>query len=355
MDWDPRFERRVAERRTPPSDVLLAPGGRERRRGIDRRRTAAVLLAGTVAALALPAPASAQATTGSSPLRTARFFVDPASPARQQVNAWRNSRPGDAAQLEKIAAGSQADWFGDWNADVLSAVHQRVSTISASGATAVLVAYNIPNRDCGQYSAGGAGGAAAYRDWIRRFALGIGSRRAVVILEPDALGHLSSCGTAAQQQERLVLLHDAVQVLKANPATVVYIDAGNSRWLSVADAAARLNAAGVAYADGFALNVSNFNATVNEVSYGNAISARVGGRHYVVDTSRNGRGPASTWCNPGGQALGAPASGDTGNALVDAWLWVKRPGESDGTCNGGPAAGTWWGDYALGLAKRASF
>jgi endoglucanase len=237
----------------------------------------------------------------------------------------------------------------------MAAVDRRVTTVTSAGALPVLVAYNIPNRDCGQYSGGGAAGGAAYRDWIRRFANGIGSRRAVVILEPDALGHVDSCGTPAQQQERLDLLHDAVEVLKASPGTVVYIDAGNSRWLSVATAAARLNAAGIARADGFALNVSNFNPTVNEVSYGSAISARVGGRHFVVDTSRNGRGPASQWCNPSGMALGALPSGDTGNALVDAWLWVKRPGESDGTCNGGPGAGTWWADYALGLAERANF
>ena len=36
-----------------------------------------------------------------------------------------------------------------------------------------------------------------------------------------------------------------------------------------------------------------------------------------------------------------------------ALLWIKQPGESDGTCNGGPNAGQWWADYALGLAQRA--
>ena len=46
---------------------------------------------------------------------------------------------------------------------------------------------------------------------------------------------------------------------------------------------------------------------------------------------------------------------EPGKKLVDAYLWVKRPGESDGTCNGGPAAGgcAWSPDYALGLAQRA--
>jgi endoglucanase len=42
-----------------------------------------------------------------------------------------------------------------------------------------------------------------------------------------------------------------------------------------------------------------------------------------------------------------------GHEPVDAYLWIKRPGESDGSCHGGPPAGAWWPDYALGLARRA--
>jgi endoglucanase len=52
---------------------------------------------------------------------------------------------------------------------------------------------------------------------------------------------------------------------------------------------------------------------------------------------------------------------------VDAFLWVKRPGESDGQCTRGtagpedpvygavdPPAGQWWAEYAHGLAQRAN-
>ena len=45
----------------------------------------------------------------------------------------------------------------------------------------------------------------------------------------------------------------------------------------------------------------------------------------------------------------------TGDPNADAFLWIKHPGESDGACNGGPVAGTWWADYALGLAQRAAY
>jgi Cellobiohydrolase A (1,4-beta-cellobiosidase A) len=96
--------------------------------------------------------------------------------------------------------------------------------------------------------------------------------------------------------------------------------------------------------------------TSDNITYGTAISSSVGGKHFVIDTSRNGLGATadSQWCNPDGRALGTAATTTTGNSLVDAFLWLKRPGESDGTCNGGPNAGGWWADYALGLAQRSA-
>jgi endoglucanase len=100
--------------------------------------------------------------------------------------------------------------------------------------------------------------------------------------------------------------------------------------------------------------------------------------HFVVDTSRDGLGPwRSTvaypdnqdWCNPPGRGIGPRPTAATGSALVDAFLWVKVPGESDGSCNRGlsgsttdpewsgvvdPAAGVWFPAQALQLAQLAS-
>jgi hypothetical protein len=114
-------------------------------------------------------------------------------------------------------------------------------------------------------------------------------------------------------------------------------------------------------AQGFFLNVSNFQFTSDLIAYGHAVSDLIGARggtQFVIDTSRNGLGPwdptvVDNWCNPPDRALGLAATTDTGDRLVDAFLWVKRPGESDGTCRGGPLAGVWWPEYALGLAQRA--
>jgi len=285
----------------------------------------------------------------------AKLFVVPASAAKRQADAWRKTRPSDAALMDKIAAQPLAQWMGGWNVDIGRDVANAVSRITGSNALPVFVAYNIPNRDCGQYSAGGAGGADAYKRWIRSFADGIGNRKAVVILEPDALAGMS-CLNAQKQQERIDLIHDAVRVLKAKGAAV-YIDAGHAKWVNPADMASRLNRAGIAEADGFSLNISNFLGTSVNVAYGMEVSKRVGGKHFIVDTSRNGLGAtgAGQWCTPPGRALGNRATTSTGEARADAFFWIKRPGESDGTCNGGPAAGQWLPEYALGLAQRASY
>ena len=114
--------------------------------------------------------------------------------------------------------------------------------------------------------------------------------------------------------------------------------------------------AGSAGPDGFFVNVSNFVDTASCIEYGKAISARTGGAHFLVDTSRNGKGaPANPgeFCNPSGVGLGRSPTVATGEPLCDALLWVKVPGESDGPCNGGPDAGRFWPEYAIALAKNA--
>src|SRR5690606_11187563 len=84
------------------------------------------------------------------------FFVDPQSNASRQAEEWAESRPEDAALMERLGQQSQADWFGDWTADPRGEIGDRVSQIVDAGALPVLVFYTIPYRDCGLYSAGGA-------------------------------------------------------------------------------------------------------------------------------------------------------------------------------------------------------
>ena len=156
------------------------------------------------------------------------------------------------------------------------------------------------------------------------------------------------------------MLKDALSALHtAAPGAVTYLDGGDSGWVPSDIMATRLRDAASRTARGFSVNVSNFNRTDDEVAFGNRVSAALGGAHFVVDTSRNGLGPlggALGWCNPAGRALGNRPTTSTASPAADAYLWIKMVGQSDGDCGRGePAAGTWWPDYAIGLASRAAW
>jgi endoglucanase len=301
----------------------------------------------------IPRPQPVAAIAGNA-LSGLKFFVNPNSNAKHTADDWRSSRPNDAYQMDKIANSPEAIWLGGWSGEVGSAVSAKVSAAKSQGAVPIFVAYNIPNRDCGSYSAGGMGDASSYNSWIQKIAQGLGGSKAVIVLEPDALAS-TDCLSNQQKSERFSMLSSAVTTLK-NAGARVYLDAGHPNWISADDMANRLNQAGIAQADGFALNVSNFYGTSENINYGSQVSAKVGSKHFVIDTSRNGLGATgdSQWCNPEGRALGTRNTLSTGNTLVDGYLWLKNPGESDGNCNGGPSAGSWWPDYALELAKRSA-
>ncbi|CAM5720871.1 glycoside hydrolase family 6 protein [Streptomyces canarius] len=411
------------------------------------RRRAAVVVAALTAGAALTAT-QAQATPTRDVLTPAtKFYVDPHSKAAKQALAdFGNGDINNAVNMAKLAGWPQAEWFTEGTPDeVRGKVGELVHRARAVGRTPVLVAYNVPGRDCTQYSSGGAASSAAYRQWIDAFAAGIGTSKAVVVVEPDGTALLpKDCGpttdpTGELTAARIADLAYAVKTLKAKPRTVVYLDAGNVQWRPVGEMAQRLLDAGVRDSDGFALNVSNTHPTDHNARYGtwiakcmwyategpeearghaercagqyysaaapndgtpgNAVSSTDpttwrwtdawydqnvgtppadGLGHFVIDTSRNGlgawtpepgkyTGDPEVWCNAPGRGLGPRPTADTGVPLVDAYLWIKIPGESDGSCTrntGGtidpeygvvdPPAGTWWPDQAHALARNAA-
>src|SRR5215212_5514537 len=76
----------------------------------------------------------------------ARLYVDPASAAKRQADAWRRSRPADAALMDKIAAQPIAQWVGGWNVDIGRDIANAVSRVTGANSLPVFVAYNIPGR-----------------------------------------------------------------------------------------------------------------------------------------------------------------------------------------------------------------
>ncbi|MET9379788.1 glycoside hydrolase family 6 protein [Streptomyces sp. NPDC002928] len=276
-----------------------------------------------------------------------------------QVVDWVRDHPEDprAAVIEsRIADQPAAVWFTDADsATIVPRVRAVTSSAAAQGRVPAVVVYAIPDRDCGGASEGGASDLDAYDRWIDGFAAGLGSGEVMVILEPDSIAQ-ADCLSAADRAARFASLARAGRVLKAaNPKARVYYDAGHSAWNPPAQQAALLKQAGAASAassDGIFSNVSNFHRTADEIAYDREVLGALGGPTglgAVIDTSRNGNGaPADgEWCDPDGRKIGRAPTLNTGEARIDAYLWVKLPGESDG-CKGEP--GTFTASYAYDLA-----
>ena len=384
--------------------------------------------------------------------RHTRFYVPkPNQGAVQQIADLKSSgHKADAKLIKAMIDTPQAVWFTSGTPkSVKKDVQKLIDRADDQDAVPVLVAYNVPGRDCAQYSAGGAATGDDYKAWIDAFVAGLGHEKVVVIVEPDGLAlQPTDCGQP-DTYNRVSLINYAAHAMLRDPNAAVYLDAGHSSWHNVGDIASRLVAGGVKDVQGFYLNPSNYQFSANVAQYGSWISKCIayattvnagdyggcpnqywnGGplpskiaqllgewtgvalsaygqwsdstntpelntsginlrytnmlgatqptAHFVIDTSRNGVGPwnppahpagdAQDWCNPPNRGLGYRPTANTGQPLVDAYLWIKIPGESDGQCyrwTGGPldpvrgvqdpAAGQWFPDMALELVHNAS-
>ncbi len=248
--------------------------------------------------------------------------------------------PDDAKQISRIAQQPIAQWYGNWNADVTASIQADLSSMGQHD-VATLVAYSIPNRDCNLYSKGGANDSQSYRSWIDAFAQGVGDKSVIIIVEPDALIHLD-CLSDEQKNQRLALLGYAVDTFAGLPHARVYLDAGNAHY-NAGVMAKLLSSPGLSKADGFSVNVSNYYGNQDSLRYARGVSQKLSNKPFVIDASRNGVPmQGGNWCNPAMPKLGMRPSLTSNEPGLDAYLWIKQPGTSDGTCNGGPQAGQWW-------------
>jgi len=339
-----------------------------------RARWAALAAAGVVAAsLTAMAPANA-AEPGD--LAGSDLYLNPYSTTLEAAQSLSGQARADAQLLGSIPS---ANWFTSGTAaEVQADVDEVVSDAAAKGQMPVLVAYNLPFRDCAQYSAGGAADTAEYNAWIDGFAAGIGDRAATIVLEPDGLGIIpwntdingnaewcqpAELDPATAASNRYAQLNHAVDAFAALAATSVYLDGTHSGWLGVGDISNRLILGGVEKADGFFLNASNYVQTERLQKYGQWVSDCIylsqnswfepsycgsqyypanpddfstwgltdatydkafadtgltrdpaAQAHFVIDTSRNGQGP---WTAPAG-------------AYPDPEVWCNPPGRGAG-------------------------
>ncbi|WP_169834647.1 glycoside hydrolase family 6 protein [Nocardioides dokdonensis] len=281
-------------------------------------------------------------------------YVDPDSKAR--AAATRARADGDlelADRLDELASVPSGIWLTPEQHPIGAVgayVTGLVSSADERDEVPLLVLYGVPERDCaGLLSAGGLP-PEDYPVWVGEVAAALGTAvgPAVVVLEPDALATAEECG---RRDERVDQLGAAVDLL-ADAGVTTYVDAGHSDWIPARAMARMLEEVGVARVRGFATNVANYQRDADEQAYARTLDELLpAAQHWVVDRGRNGNGATDEWCNPPESTLGQrPGFVDDGSGL-DAYLWVKPPGESDGTCGGGPPAGEFWAEGALRLLR----
>lgn len=273
--------------------------------------------------------------------------------ARAAGSEAAGSTPDQIAAAEYLAAQPTAYWLTP-EQDPIGDIGPRILNLAREAreteASLAVVVYGLPERDCGNHSAGGLDGDG-YETWTTEIGEALRSApdvQKIVIVEPDSLALAPECGNVSERVEQL---RAAIGRLTA-PDTWIYVDGGHSNWLAIDTMADLIRQVDTGDIRGFVTNVSNFNHASEEFDYAHALSTRVGGLHAIVDTSRNGAGSNGDWCNPQGRLVG-DAGGTYGDEIVDTNLWVKPPGESDGPCNGGPAAGVWWPQGAAELTRDA--
>ncbi|KAL2867687.1 putative cellobiohydrolase [Aspergillus lucknowensis] len=264
------------------------------------------------------------------------------------------------------------------------------------------VVYDLPDRDCAALASNGEysiadGGVEHYKDYIdsiREILVKYSDVQVLLVIEPDSLANLvtnlnvAKCANA--QSAYLECTNYAVTELNL-PNVAMYLDAGHAGWLGWT---ANLQPAANLFADvykdagspaslrGLATNVANYNAwtigtcpsytqgntVCDEKAYINALAplleAAGWDAHFITDTGRSGKQPTGQqawgdWCNVKGTGFGVRPTTNTGDALVDAFVWVKPGGESDGTSDSSatrydahcgysdalqpaPEAGTWF-------------
>ncbi|KQW45165.1 hypothetical protein ASC77_20545 [Nocardioides sp. Root1257] len=283
-------------------------------------------------------------------------FADPGSKVAQAAAQAKTDGDTDREDdFTRLAGVPQGIWLTPEQYPAGSVgpfVAKIVAAADDAGSVPTFVIYGIPDRDCtGQHSAGGLP-ADQYGPWVGEIADAAESGTDVAaVVEPDGLASLLECGDRGQ---RVGLIADAAHRLAAAGVTT-YLDGGHSHWIDPDKIAPLLQDAGVADVRGFSTNVSNFQSDDDEKAYGEQLSALVGGAHFIIDSGRNGFGATKDWCNPPGRAFGTDPGAVSGGGNLDAFVWVKPPGESDGECNGGPAAGQFWPERTMELASASGW
>ncbi|KAF5518972.1 1,4-beta-D-glucan cellobiohydrolase CEL6A [Colletotrichum aenigma] len=373
----------------------------------------------TPAALAGPVKARQVASYDGNPLADRQLFPNPYY-ADEIKNLAIPKMTGDlATKAAKVAEVPSFAWLDTREKiSLMNSTLAEIRKLNQGGANppyaGTYVVYNFPDRDCSAKASAGElaiadGGLDKYKteyiNPIAALAKEYSDTRIVFVYEPDGLANLitnmgvQKCSQAADTYKAAT--DYAFKTLNLDNVAI-YVDAGHAGWLGWE---ANLQPTATLYADvykkagspkavrGLVTNVSNFNGwnltsapsyttpnnNYDESKFHAALTPmlKTAGypANYLVDQGRSGKQPTGQqiwgdWCNVKDAGFGARPTVKTGIDTLDAIVWVKPGGESDGTsnssatrydekCSSGssftpaPEAGTWFQEYFEMLIKNA--
>jgi cellulose 1,4-beta-cellobiosidase len=350
----------------------------------------AMSCAGSGAASMKPAPVVPATTPHApdvNPFVGAKMYVNPEFHAT--VEALAAKHPAEAPKLHKLAGFPTAIWMSKI-ADLATLPHFLDDAMA---------------QQLGPNEAGEARYQKEYIDVIAAALAAHPQLNTALIVEPDSLANLvtnlekPACAAAEGIYKRAI----AYAIAKLSlPNAFLYVDAAHAGWLgwprNLVKSLALYKevlamAGGPERIRGFATDVSNYDpskdptapkrdpaaAPNDELGYVADLAkglptVGITGKGFVIDTGRDGvpnvRTSPGNWCNIKGAGLGErPQAAPAPN--VDAYLWIKVPGESDGTADakaarfdencasedaspGAPEAGLLFEPYLLDLVKNAN-
>jgi endoglucanase len=309
------------------------------------------------------------------PLAGLTFFVDPTEPAWLKWRSFRRrGKNYSAAMMWKVASQPRFRWMGRWTRPRMATkIREFLNCVKVlqPGAVPLITVMRHQGKKCSKnYTAGGRREDARTRKWYRKFASAIGNERVVIAFEPDSLGTID-CLKRSRRRARMKMLAYGVKVMSRIPNATVYLEAGASDWESARRTAWQLRSIGIRRVRGFMLNVTHYDWTANNIRHGRRISRLTGGKHFIISTAFNGRGPVhvrswisrsrniwrriNVWCHPLKRGLGPVPTTRTHDPKVDGYMWIGRPGYSGGSCNGGPLpVGRFWPERAIMFGEYAT-
>ncbi|GIG53944.1 glycoside hydrolase family 6 protein [Demequina activiva] len=366
------------------------------------RRLAAFAAAGALALAACTADANAPEPTGDTgasalPATPASATPSPSEDAFEafpdrpasQVDAWPD--PGDflvdvtkavvpaatLAQQERwddydhmgrITGTAQARWIGSWSTNdaISNYAHQVYTAAAAADRIGLIAYYGMRDYTC-EEAASDPELADFYAERSRVLVeeLPGSGAQAWIVLEPALVASLGSC----EGDPRGAWVADAAATF-ADAGAAVYLDAGVvDDPAAIAASLASLDLESVA---GIAVGTNGYRAVSEQLAAGEAVLAALADAGVDVDAPRSGPDPgepglglivdtsrsavpveAPEPCNPPEAGIGVPPR-LVGAGALDAYVWIKRVGESDGACNGGPTRGQFSQALALQLARNGS-